>query len=48
MKKSELILAQRRMNWDPASDPHMSGTDPYKTIFVARLVSCFLPFSTYL
>ena len=35
--KSANLIAARKKNWDPISDPNLVGSDPYRTLFVARL-----------
>lgn len=35
--KSAELIASRKKNWDPISDPNAVGSDPYRTLFVARL-----------
>jgi U1 small nuclear ribonucleoprotein len=35
--KSVELIESRKKNWDPISDPNAIGSDPYRTLFVARL-----------
>ena len=35
--KSAELIKSRKKNWDPISDPNAIGSDPYRTLFVARL-----------
>lgn len=35
--KSAELIKNRKKNWEPISDPNAIGSDPYRTLFVARL-----------
>ncbi|KAG0662206.1 hypothetical protein C6P45_001141 [Maudiozyma exigua] len=36
-ERNNELLQKEFERWDPKNDPHMSNTDPYRTIFVGRL-----------
>ncbi|ODV97818.1 hypothetical protein PACTADRAFT_47669 [Pachysolen tannophilus NRRL Y-2460] len=42
LKKEKKAIQQQKVqndliNWDPSKDPHIAGSDPYKTLFIGRL-----------
>lgn len=37
LQQNNILLQGEFEKWDPQNDPHMSNTDPYRTIFVGRL-----------